>query len=186
MINSTTHYANSDSMFRYQFNKDKMIVSLPLPLGGKKSEELSIPTTLSLPRIDIPDLGIHIPVRKYHLPSFTVPPTLDLTLPLLGLAEASTRISSNFYTWEGSIVGGNNTIDIPNYVGQFKVLGRSPFSLLSYNLEGKQLFRPLTFSTCCFCVSLNRSWAAQEKPIVLLLDSCKDSLLHACTYFPVF
>lgn len=137
---------NSDSSFRYQFNKDKMVVSLPLPLGGKKSEELNIPTTLSLPRIDLPDLGIHVPARKYHLPSFTVPPTLDFTLPLLGLAEASTRISSNLYSWEGSIVGGNNTVDIPNYVGQFKVLSQSPFNLLSYKLEGKQRLRTHTFN----------------------------------------
>lgn len=118
-----------------------MVVSLPLPLGGKKSEELNIPTTLSVPQIDLPELGIHIPARKYHLPSFTVPPSLDFTLPLLGLAEAFTRISSNLYSWEASIIGGNNTVDIPNYIGQLKVWGQSPISLLSYKMKGKQCFR---------------------------------------------
>lgn len=132
---------NSDSSFRYQFNKDKMVVSLPLPLGGKKSEELNIPTSLSVPRIDLPDLGIHIPAWQYRIPPFTVPPSLDFTLPLLGLAEATTRISSNLYIWEASIIGGNNTVDIPNYIGQFKVRGQSPLRLLSYKMEGKQHLR---------------------------------------------
>lgn len=118
-----------------------MVVSLPIPLGGKKSEELNIPTTLSVPQIDLPDLGIRIPARKYHLPSFTVPPSLEFTLPLLGLAEASTRISSNLYSWEASVIGGNNTVDIPNYIGQFKVWVQSPISLLSYKMEGKQCLR---------------------------------------------
>lgn len=118
-----------------------MVVSLPLPLGGKKPEDLNIPTTLSVPRIDLPDLGVHIPARKYHLPSFTIPPSLDFPLPLLGLAEASTRFSSNLYSWEASVTAGNNTVDIPNYIGQFKVLSQSPINLLSYKIEGKRCLR---------------------------------------------
>lgn len=117
-----------------------MAISLPLPFGGKKSEELNIPTTLSFPHLSLPVIGIHIPGQKYHLPRFTVPPTLDFTIPLLGLAKASTKISSNLYSWEGSILGGNNTVDVPSYIGQFKVMAQSPFNLLSYKLEGKRLF----------------------------------------------
>ncbi|XP_027134523.1 apolipoprotein B-100 isoform X2 [Larimichthys crocea] len=129
-------FLQSDSLFRYQFNKEKMAFSLPLPHGGKKLKELNIPTTVSIPLIDLPAIGLHIPAKNYPLPSFTIPPSLDLTVPLLGLAEASTKISSNFYNWEGSISGGNNTIDVPSYIAQYKAMAQSPFNLLSYKLEG--------------------------------------------------
>ncbi|KAM9341244.1 apolipoprotein B-100 [Symphorus nematophorus] len=129
-------FLQSDSLFRYQFNKDRVAVSLRLPLGGKKSDELNIPTTLAIPLIDLPAIGLHIPAKNYPLPSFTIPPSLDFTVPLLGLAEASTKINSNLYSWEGSISGGNNTVDVPNYIAQYKAMAQSPFNLLSYKLEG--------------------------------------------------
>ncbi len=116
-----------------------MAVSLPLPFGGKKTEELNIPTTLSIPSLDLPEIGLNIPAKTYPLPSFTIPPSLDFTVPLLGLAEASTKINSNFYSWEGSISGGNNTVDVPSYIAQYKASAQSPFNLLSYKLEGKHL-----------------------------------------------
>lgn len=118
-----------------------MAISLPLPLGGKKSEELNVPTTLSIPLIDLPEIGLYMPAKKYPLPSFTIPPSLDFTVPLLGLAEASSKINSNLYSWEGSISGGNNTVDVPSYIAQFKAMAQSPFNLLSYKLEGKHLFK---------------------------------------------
>ncbi|XP_068573744.1 apolipoprotein B-100 isoform X2 [Cebidichthys violaceus] len=129
-------FLQSDSLFRYEFNKEKMAISLPLPHGGKKSQELNIPTTLTTPLIDLPEIGLYIPANNYPLPSFTIPPSLDFTVPLLGLAEASTKINSNFYGWEGSISGGNNTIDVPSYIAQYKAMAQSPFKLLSYKLEG--------------------------------------------------
>lgn len=117
-----------------------MAISLPFPLGGKKSEELNIPTTVSIPVIDLPAMGLYIPARKYPLPSFSIPTSLDFTVPLIGLAEASTRISSNLYNWEGSISGGNYTVDVPSYIAQVKAVAQSPINLLSYKLEGKHLF----------------------------------------------
>ncbi|XP_034715214.1 apolipoprotein B-100 isoform X2 [Etheostoma cragini] len=125
-----------DSLFRYQFNKDKMAISLPLPHGGKKSEEINIPTSLSIPLIDLPAIGLYIPAKNYPLPSFSIPPSLDFTVPLLGLAEASTKINSNVYSWEGSITVGNYTVDVPSYIAQYKAMAQSPFHLLSYKLEG--------------------------------------------------
>ncbi|XP_035465790.2 apolipoprotein B-100 isoform X2 [Scophthalmus maximus] len=129
-------YLQSDSLFRYQFNKDKMAISLSLPLGGKKSEELKIPSTLSIPLIDLRAIGLYIPAKTYPLPSFIIPASLDFTVPLLGLAEASTKINSNFYLWEGSISGGNSTVDVPSYIAQYKAMAQSPLNLLSYKLEG--------------------------------------------------
>ncbi|XP_056151440.1 apolipoprotein B-100 [Lampris incognitus] len=129
-------FLQSDSLFRYQFNKDKMAISLPLPLGGKAADELNIPTTLSIPQIHLPKIGLHIPAKNYPVPSFTIPQSLDLIIPLLGLAEASTKINTNFYNWESSISGGNTTIDVPSYIVQYKVMAQSPINLLSYKLEG--------------------------------------------------
>lgn len=127
-------FINSESLLRYQFNKDKIEISLPLPLGGKTSKELNIPTAVNTPVID---MGLHFPANKYRLPSFTIPPSLDFTVPLLGVAEASTKINSNLYSWEGSISGGNSTVDVPSYSVHFKAIAQSPFNLLAYKLEGK-------------------------------------------------
>lgn len=132
-------YFNSDSLFRYQFNKDKMAISLPLPLGGKTSEDLNFPTSVSFPLIHLPKIGLHIPAKNFPVPSFTIPWSVDFMVPLLGLAEAFTKINSNFYNWEGSISGGNNTVDVPSYIAQYKVIAQSPFNSLSYKLEGNWL-----------------------------------------------
>lgn len=118
-----------------------MVISLPLPHGGTKSQDLNIPTTLSTPLIYLPDIGLYIPAKNYSLPSFTIPPSLDFTVPFLGLAEASTKINSNVYSWEGSISGGNNTVDVPSYITQYKAMAQSPFNLLAYKLEGKHPLR---------------------------------------------
>lgn len=136
-------FVTSDSLFRYQFNKERMAISLPLPLGGKNVNDLNIPTTLSIPSIDLNRLGISIPPKTYSLPPFTIPTTLDFSIPLLGLAEASTKINTNYYLWEGSFLGGNNTVDVPNYIVQYKALAQSPLKLLSYKLEGKSFYSSL-------------------------------------------
>ncbi|CAL8271230.1 unnamed protein product [Merluccius merluccius] len=129
-------FLQSDSLFRHQFNKDNMNVKIPLPLGGQTSEELNIPATLSVPNVYLPKLGVHIPAKNYPVPTFTVPRSLDFTVPLLGLVEASTKINSNLYNWEGTFSGGNNTIDVPSYIAQYKVMAQSPFHPLSYKIEG--------------------------------------------------
>ena len=114
-----------------------MNVNIPLPLGGQTSEELNIPATLSVPNVYLPKLGVHIPAKNYPVPTFTIPRSLDFTVPLLGLVEASTKINSNLYNWEGTFSGGNNTIDVPSYIAQYKVMAQSPFHPLSYKIEGK-------------------------------------------------
>lgn len=106
-------------------------------------EELNIPTTLSTPRIDLSVIDLHVPSKRYSLPSITIPASLDFTIPLLGLIEVSTKINSNFYNWEGSVTGGNNTIDFPSYIVQYKSMAQSPLNLLSYKYEGKYLYEIL-------------------------------------------
>lgn len=127
----------SDALLRYQFNKGRISISLPLLLGGKSSAELDIPPTLTLPQIQIPLLGLDVPENRYKIPSFTIPRTLEFSLPMLGVAELSAKMNSNFYEWEGSILGGNNTVDVPNYIAKYKIMASCPFKPLSYKIEGK-------------------------------------------------
>lgn len=118
-----------DSFFRYQFNQDEMTILFFLPFGGHKFEDLDVLTSLAIP--------LHGPDIKYQIPSFTIPPSLYLTLPLFGSAEAHTKIECNLYHWQTSFFLSNKTIDVPNYVAEFKTVGQSPVKALSYTFEGK-------------------------------------------------
>lgn len=110
---------------------------MPLPLGGRTSAELYIPSVLPLPAIDVPLLGINVPENNYRLPSFTIPLSLDFSVPFIGIGEVSAKINSNFYDWEGSFQGGNYTDDVPSYIAKYKVMATSPVTLLSYKAEGR-------------------------------------------------
>lgn len=124
-----------------------MTILFYLPLGGQKSEDLNVPTTLSIPLNHLygPDI-------KFQLPSFTIPPSLLLSLPLFGLAEAHTKISSNVYVWEASFYLGNKTVDDPTYIAEFKTMGQSPVKVLSYKFQGNDADTPGTQSTNTECV----------------------------------
>lgn len=125
-----------------------MTILFFLPLGGQKSEDLNVPTTLSIPLN-----GLYGPDIKYQLPSFTIPPSLLLSLPLFGLAEAHTKISSNVYNWEASVYLGNKTVvDVPTYAAEFKSTGHSPVKVLSYKFQGKDPDTPRIQSTNISCV----------------------------------
>ncbi|KAI4872235.1 hypothetical protein NFI96_010377 [Prochilodus magdalenae] len=129
----------SDALFRYEFNKDKISFSLPLPFGGKSSDDLNIPSDITLPQIHVPNLGLIKPETRHRIPSFTIPQTLDFSLPQLGKAEVSAKVNSNFYDWEGSISGGNYTLDVPSYIAKYKVMGSCPVEPLGYKVEGTAL-----------------------------------------------
>lgn len=119
-----------------------MTILFYLPLGGQKSEDLSVPTTLFIPLN-----SLYGPDIKYQLPSFTIPPSLLLSLPLFGLAEAHTKISSNVYNWETSFYLANKTVDVPTYIAEFKTMGHCPMKVLSYKLQGKDADTPRMQST---------------------------------------
>ncbi|XP_030627114.1 apolipoprotein B-100 [Chanos chanos] len=130
-------YLNIENEFRYKFNKDRITITMPLPLGGKTSEDLRIPLTMDTPHLVMPQLGLMLPSKQVHLPTFTIPSNYDFTLPLLGMVEVSAKMNSNFYNMEVSISGGNNTEENPSYVATYKVLANSPVEILSYTAEGK-------------------------------------------------
>jgi len=129
-------FMNLDSTFRYRFNKDRMTITIPLPLGGKSSEELRIPSVLTIPQMSLPVLGLELDSRQIPIQTFTVPSEYDLTLPLMGMVDVAAKVNSNYYNWEGMASAGNNTIDSPSYLAKFKVMADSPIELLSFTSEG--------------------------------------------------
>ncbi|XP_041832055.1 apolipoprotein B-100-like [Melanotaenia boesemani] len=129
-------FMNFESTFRYQFNQNRFMISIPLPLGGKSSEELRIPPVITSPQISLPQLEFELAPQKIQIPSFTIPSDCDLTLPLLGMMEVSAKVNSNFYDWEGMIIAGNSTLDSPSYVAKISIMAESPIKLLSFSAEG--------------------------------------------------
>ena len=131
---------NSDSTFRYKFNKDRLTITVPLPLGGKTSEELRIPSVVNSPRISVPQLDMELASKEIQIPTFTVPSEYDLTLPLMGMVEASAKVNSNYYNVEATVSVGNNTVYSPSYLAKFSVMTESPVKLLSFSTEGNLNF----------------------------------------------
>ncbi|XP_056150457.1 apolipoprotein B-100-like [Lampris incognitus] len=131
-----TLFMNLESTFRYRFNKDHITLTIPLPLGGKSSEELRIPSMLTTPHMSVPQVGLELAQREIQVPTFTIPTDYDLNLPLMGMVEASAKVNSNYYNWEGMVSAGNNTAESPNYLIKFKVMADSPIELLSFTSEG--------------------------------------------------
>lgn len=143
------HPFPSESTFKYQFNQEHMTISIPLPLGGKSSEDLRIPRMVTFPRISVPQVGMDLPPQEIPIPAFTIPSEYDLTVPLMGMVEVSAKVNSNYYTWEAMISAGNNTEESLSYLARFSVMADSPIKLLSFSTEGNFIFilKKYTFST---------------------------------------
>lgn len=134
------HPFTSESTFRYQFNEDHFTINIPLPLGGKSSQELRIPPMVTSPRISLPQVDLELAPREIQIPTFTIPSEFDLTLPLMGMIEVSAKVNSNYYNWEATASAGNNTADSPSYLAKFSVMADSPIKLLSFSTEGDSIF----------------------------------------------
>ncbi|KAM4600709.1 apolipoprotein B-100-like [Polymixia lowei] len=129
-------FMNLESTFRYQFNKDHMTITIPLPLGGRSSQELRIPSVLTIPRMSLPQMGLELAPREVQVPTFTIPSDYDLTLPQMGMVEVSAKVDSNYYNWSGMVSVGNNTAESPRYLAKFNVMADSPIKLLAFTSEG--------------------------------------------------
>uniref|UniRef100_UPI0037E98079 apolipoprotein B-100-like n=1 Tax=Semicossyphus pulcher TaxID=241346 RepID=UPI0037E98079 len=129
-------FMNLESTFKYQFNQDRLTISFPLPLGGKSSEELMIPLVVTSPRISMPQLGMEVASKEIKMPTFTIPSEYDLTLPLMGTLEVSSKVNSNYYNWEAIVSAGNNTAESPSYMAKFNIMADSPIDLLAFSAEG--------------------------------------------------
>ncbi|XP_029281256.1 apolipoprotein B-100-like [Cottoperca gobio] len=129
-------FMNLDSTFRYQFNQERLTITVPLPLGGKSSEELRIPSMVNSPHISMPQMDIEFASQEIQVPTFTIPSEYDLTLPLMGMVEVSAKVNSNYYNLEATVSAGNNTAESPSYLVKFSVMADSPIKMLSFSTEG--------------------------------------------------
>ncbi|XP_051951271.1 apolipoprotein B-100-like [Xyrauchen texanus] len=129
-------FMNTESTFKYKFNKDRFTVTIPLPLGGKTFEDLRIPPTMATPDLAIPQIGLMLPSKQFSLPTFSIPASYDLSMPLLGMVELSAKVSTNFYNIEGVFSAGNNTVNELSYIASYKVSANSPVELLAFTVEG--------------------------------------------------
>lgn len=155
------HPFTSESKFKCQFNQDRLTISVPLPLGGKSSEDLRIPLTVTSPRISMPQLDVEFAPREIQIPTFTIPSEYDLTLPLMGMVEASAKVDSNYYKWETVVSAGNNTGESPSYLAKFKVMADSPIKLLSFTTEGNFIF----------ILNNNYAFVVQQKRKKIVVDT---------------
>lgn len=117
-----------------------MTITVPMPLGGKSSEELRIPPVFITPHMSVPQMGLELSPREIKIPTFTIPTEYDLCLPLMGMVDVSAKVNSNYYNWEGMVSAGNNTAESPSYLAKFKVMADSPIELLSFTSEGNLSF----------------------------------------------
>lgn len=113
-----------------------MELSIPLPLGGKSSKELRIPPTVTTPRIFVPQVGMEVASKEIQIPTFTIPSGYDLTVPLMGMMEVSTKVNSNYYNLDATLSAGNSTVDSSSYEAKFNVVSESPVEILAFTAEG--------------------------------------------------
>ncbi|XP_029451856.1 apolipoprotein B-100 [Rhinatrema bivittatum] len=130
-------FLKSDGSVRYLLNKDSIIIDVPLPFGGKSSEELNIPRTIKTPSMDLALTNIRIEPQQFQIPFFTIPEYYKLRIPLLGVLDLSTNVHSNYYNWSASYTGGNTTKgDVDSFISNYQMKADSVLDLLSYSLDG--------------------------------------------------
>ncbi|CAJ1077019.1 apolipoprotein B-100-like [Xyrichtys novacula] len=129
-------FMNIEHTFKYEFNQEQLSITFPLPLGGKSSEELQIPAVVTSPQISLPQLGVEVASKEISIPTFTIPSEYDLTLPLMGMMEMTSKVNTNFYNWEATVSAGNNTVESPSYLAKFNLMSESPIKVLAFATEG--------------------------------------------------
>lgn len=127
---------NSETKAVYYFNNEYYTFAIPLPFGGKSADQLRFPSSLSTPRLSLPEFGVEIVSMEVPVPRFVIPKTVTLSIPLFGKAEASTLLKSNLYDMEASVSVGKEAGVTPSYSAKFDVKGTSPLDILSVKFEG--------------------------------------------------
>uniref|UniRef100_A0A8D2L261 Apolipoprotein B n=1 Tax=Varanus komodoensis TaxID=61221 RepID=A0A8D2L261_VARKO len=130
-------FFRSDGQIKYIWNKDSMTITIPVPLGGKSSHDLRVPENIWLPPLAMPLLGVNMPSQDFLLPSFTIPKSYALNIPLLGTLEASSNVYSNYYNWSGSYSLANTTGDTLSLRTRYFMRADCVLDLLSYNIQGQ-------------------------------------------------
>ncbi|XP_030628767.1 apolipoprotein B-100 isoform X1 [Chanos chanos] len=132
-------FLNAEAAAKYHFGQHHYTIILPLPLGGKSSEELNFPAALTTPHLAVPQLGIELASVQIPLPEVFVPESITVSLPVFGMAELSGKVSSNLYDLEAAVSAGRDPVENPSYSAKVEVTGTSPVDLLSLKVEGSAL-----------------------------------------------
>uniref|UniRef100_A0AAX7T336 Vitellogenin domain-containing protein n=1 Tax=Astatotilapia calliptera TaxID=8154 RepID=A0AAX7T336_ASTCA len=119
----------------YYINNNRFTIAIPVPLGGKSTEELNFPPALTTPGLSLQQYGLEIPSMEISIPEFVVPESIMLSIPLFGRAEVSTVMKSNLYDTEASVAFGVDQDESQSYSAKFVIKGTSPIDILSIKLE---------------------------------------------------
>ncbi|KFP80367.1 Apolipoprotein B-100, partial [Apaloderma vittatum] len=130
-------FLKSDGRIRYILNKNSFLINIPLPFGGKSSRDIRMPQTVKTPPLVMESMGISVPSQEYRIPTFTVPESYPLRVPLLGSLEVSANVYSNYYNWTAAYTLANSTTEIASGVRTtYTTNADSVFELLSYSVKG--------------------------------------------------
>ncbi|XP_006880780.1 PREDICTED: apolipoprotein B-100-like [Elephantulus edwardii] len=129
-------FLKSDGQVKYTFNKNSVKIEIPLPFGGKSSKDLRIIQTVWTPALDFKSVGFNLPSQEFQIPTFTIPNSVKLRVPLLGVLDLSTNVYSNVYNWSASYTGGNMTTDDFVLKAYYSMKANSVVDFLSYSVQG--------------------------------------------------
>ncbi|XP_014812319.1 PREDICTED: apolipoprotein B-100 isoform X2 [Calidris pugnax] len=130
-------FLKSEGRIRYNLNKDSFLINIPLPFGGRSSHEIRVPQTVKTPPLVMESMGISVPSQEYRIPTFTIPESYPLRVPLLGALEVSASLYSNYYNWTAAYALANTTTEKATGIRTtYSTSADSVFELLSYSVKG--------------------------------------------------
>ncbi|KYO48892.1 apolipoprotein B-100 [Alligator mississippiensis] len=129
-------FLKSDGRIKYIWNKDSIIINIPLPFGGRSSHDIKIPKSVKTPPLVMQSVGLNVPSKEFRIPPFTIPESYPLHVPLLGTLDISTNLYSNYFNWSAAYKLANTTKTIPSMKTNYHMTADSVFELLSFNVQG--------------------------------------------------
>ncbi|XP_063171201.1 apolipoprotein B-100-like [Candoia aspera] len=130
-------FFRSDGKIKYIWNKESTFITIPVPFGGKSSQDMSVPKTIRAPPLVMESLGLNMPSQEYTIPQFTIPESYTLHVPLLGTFEIISNLYNNYYNWSGSYILANTTKNTYSLRSRYFMKADSVLELLSYNVQGQ-------------------------------------------------
>ncbi|XP_063186625.1 apolipoprotein B-100 [Chroicocephalus ridibundus] len=130
-------FLKSEGRIRYNLNKNSFLINIPLPFGGRSSHDIRVPQTVKTPPLVMESMGISVPSQEYRIPTFTIPESYPLRVPLLGTLEVSANVYSNYYNWSAAYTLANSTTEKASGIRTtYTTNADSVFELLSYSVKG--------------------------------------------------
>uniref|UniRef100_A0A8C8AKF6 Apolipoprotein B n=1 Tax=Otus sunia TaxID=257818 RepID=A0A8C8AKF6_9STRI len=130
-------FLKSEGRIRYSLNKNSFLINIPLPFGGRSSHDIRVPQSVKTPPLVMESMGISVPSQEYRIPTFTVPESYPLRVPLLGTLEISANVYSNYYNWTAAYTLANSTTEKASSIRTtYTTNADSVFELLSYSVKG--------------------------------------------------